>query len=99
MSKVIRCIPEKEFKMIRDGEWQFDKVRVYYGLNCYNDDIKHVNLLAGLIRIKHPDIKRTDMHIHRVTRTESISHAKHTMVQIFEDTETVRNNLSDYCIL
>lgn len=95
----IKCIHETELQMLRKGEWRFDKVRVYYALNCYCDDVTHINLIAEYINVKHPDIKRTDMHVHYVTRKESICHANYTTVQIMEDVETVRKNISDYCIL
>lgn len=99
MLNVIRCIREKDFCMIKNGEWQHDKVGVYYGFDCYFNDVTYVNLIAATVSQEHPEIKRSDMHVHYIDREKSIRHANYITVQVMINAEDVRKNFSHYCIL
>lgn len=98
--RLIRCIHHNEFIDVRDGKWNHDRIRVYYGFNNYRDDPEHIEALVREILAEYPDMKKSDMHIHRVSTTESIRHAHFTTVQVVVDADRVRNNLmDDYDIL
>lgn len=102
MDQVIRCIKESDYNAIRDGRFVRDgkgmSVRVYYGFNNYNDNPAHVQMLTH-IALTETNVKEEDMHVHFVTREESIRHANHLMVQFTEEVPKVKENLRDYTIL
>lgn len=102
MEQVIRCIRENDYTAIRDGKFlkggQGMSVLVYYGFNNYHNSPTHVQMLAHIASTE-TNVDQENMHVHIVTREESIRHASHTMVQVAVDVERVKNNLKDYEIL
>lgn len=98
MSQVIRCLHEKDYVAIRDGNCTKGFVRVYYGFNNYNDSPAHVKALTH-IALTETYTEEEDMHVHRVTREESIRHADHTMIQFTDQAAKIKDNLNNYTIL
>lgn len=97
--RLVRCLHERDYQDIRNGEWPTNKCRVYYGFNTYTDTPNHINELVETIKNECPNCDVNDMHVHYVTNKESIRHAHFTMVQISEDVKRVRENIKDYNIL
>jgi hypothetical protein len=95
---LIRCLHERDYLDIRDGKWPDDVCRVYYGFNNYSDTPAHINELVNIIK-SEVGVPECDMHVHYVTRNESIRHAHFTMVQITEDVNKVCDNINNYTIL
>ena len=102
MEQAIRCIRERDFNAIKDGQFvrngQGISVCVFYGYNNYHDNPAHVSSLAHIARTE-TNVDEQDMHVIRISREESIRHANHTMVQVAIDVERVKNNLNNYTIL
>lgn len=97
---IVRCLREPDFYDIKDGTYRPNYVTVYYGFNCYNDDIDHINKLVEIIKSEVPILTEKDMHIAFISRAQSIRHAHHTMIWVDRVPSDVKARLfEDYTIL
>lgn len=101
MPKIIRMIPNDEFKAIRDGKYTEPKVPVYYAIEpAYRWDVEHINDIATVIKKEHPGIKQSDMNVRYIERSMSTQHADYTTVQVMVLTPSVKCHLLEkYTIL
>ena len=97
---VIRCLREADFYDIKRGTYHPNGVTVYYGFNCYNDDMEHLNKLVEIIKSEIPHLTEKNMHITRISPSQSIRHAHHTMIWVDRTASKVKERLwEDYTIL
>jgi hypothetical protein len=98
--KVIRCLLESDFHDIKRGTYHPNSVPVYYGFNCYNDSVEHINKLVEIIKSEMPMMTEKDMHITYILPSQSIRHAHHTMIWVDRVPSKVKAGLlEDYTIL
>lgn len=98
--KVIRCLQESNFHDIKHGTYHPNSVPVFYGFDCYNDSVEHINKLVEIIKSEVPMLTEKDMHITFISRSQSIRHAHHTMVCVNRAPSKVKARLwEDYTIL
>lgn len=96
MPKILRMIPNSEFKAIRDGSYAESKVPVYYAFtSSYRWDVEHINEIVNVIRKEHPGIRLSDMNVRHIDKKMSIQHAEYTAVQVMVLTSCVKLRLLD----
>ena len=99
MEKVLRCIHAGQFRDIKNGNYPFDVVGVYYGFPNYNRTAKQILELIDIIRKEVPNVGLSNLNVYEITKAQSDRHAHHTMVEVYVDTKTVKNNFQNYTIL
>ena len=78
-----------------------EKIGVCYGFNNYKCDLEQINELKDAILKDYPNMKDEDIEVWYIRSTESISHAKFTMLRInipTEDFIKLRQNGEIYCL-
>ena len=98
MKTPIRCLHENDYITIRDGKFTKGFARVYYGFNNYDDSPRHINEIVKVL-VDETYCDDEEMHVHRVTREESIRHANYTMIQVTEAACKIKENLDKYDVL
>ena len=83
----------------KNEEIDYTTVPVFYGYDNYQDTPSHVNKIVQAIQADFPEMPLNDMHIWRISRSESNRHASMTTVQISVSVETIKQNLHEYTIL
>lgn len=97
---LFKAIPERFYRKIQNGDFRPSLVvPVHYGYDNYRDDPDHVNKIVRAVQTDYPNMAVKDMHIHWVTRQDSIRHAHMTTVQVTVDAEVIKQNLHQYTIL
>lgn len=63
------------------------RIGVLYGFNNYGCNLKHINELKKYILEDYPDTKDEDIEVWYISDTESIKHARFTMLRVTIPTE------------
>lgn len=60
-----------------------ENIGILYGFNNYSCNLTHINELKGCILKDYPDTKDEDIEVWFIDKTESIRHARFTMLRIY----------------
>lgn len=84
-----RFIQEGTFKMSDEEIRQTCKenIGILYGFNNYGCNLKHINELKECILKDYPDTKDEDIEVWFISNTESIKHARFTLLRVCIPTE------------
>lgn len=96
---VIRCVHEAQMRDIKNGNYPFDEVGVYYGFHNYNRTMEQLLELVNIIKEEIPEANMKDLNVYEITNAQSDRHAHYTMVHVYVKAETVCNNLPNYIVL
>lgn len=96
---VIKCIHSCQLRDIKNNSFAFDKVGVYYGFDNYNRTVKQILELIDIIQKDVPGVSMSELNVYEITKAQSDRHAHYTMVQVYVDVKTIRENLNNYIIL
>ena len=97
MKNIIRALNRADYLAIRNHK-PIDQLRVpvYYGTNCYRDDVAHICEIVGHIRSELPECSARDMIVRRFSEKDSATMAHHTCVCVMVDTRIVRENFEKF---
>ena len=96
---VIRCIHSANMRDIKNDNYTRDQVGVYYGFHNYSRTAQQILELIDIIKGEIPGVKMSNLEVYEITRGQSDRHAHYTMVQVYVNTNVVRDNLRDYITL
>lgn len=84
---------------IKNGDYTFDRVGVYYGFHNYNRTAQQILKLIDIIQSEVPGVEMSDLHVYEITAAQSDHHAHYTMVHVYVKTDAVRDHIDNYIIL
>ena len=89
MKELKRFIHEGTLKMSDDKirETCKESIGILYGFNNYGCNLTHINELKECILKDYPDTKDEDIEVWFISNTESIRHARFTMLRVSIPTE------------
>ena len=89
MKELKRFIQEGTLKMSDDEirEACKESIGILYGFNNYGCNLTHINELKECILKDYPDTKDKDIEVWFISNTESIRHARFTMLKVSIPTE------------
>ena len=98
-----RFVQEGTFKMSDEEIRQAckEKIGILYGFDSYGYNFGYINKLKGYILKDYPDVKDEDIEVWSISNTESIRHARFTMLRVsipIEDFIKLRGNGNIYIL-
>lgn len=90
MGKELKKFIQEETLKMSDGEIRKtckENIEIFYGFNNYECNLNHINELKKCILKDYPGIKDEDIEVYFISNTESIRHARFTMLRVAIPTE------------
>lgn len=97
MKVIIRALNRADYLAIRNNK-PINQLRipVYYGTNCYRDDVAHICEIVGHIRNEWPECSIRDMTVRKISEKESVAMAHRTVVCVMIDARLVKANFGKF---